>query len=608
MTHRKTTIEIDHIPSYAALILIKEEDIYLIEAGKRYRDFFALDCGDENQSVLCGFSATEKTTLCTSIYSKAKQRKEFVYYRKALRRNPGTSWIHVRASYLEEMDGAPVYIAVAEDVTDVLMTKMQLEETASSLERVNRELDRQIYHQCLIDKRSMCEAIIQSSMDLSLLYLSHTMEGTIPFSREEMYDFFIENIMTDYLDVKIFKYDVGAGNAAINGKAMREFGLPETIDHMPWDLIEAGVIAAESRKSYEEMFRDIRSGSPDGKAVIHKKSSIQGWTHYQLDYATVFDKDGKPEHALIFCQDIERQYMSGMIYAMIQELMDSKPDDQYTILNCILSEDRIEDIRGGLFNLEGHAQSTGDMDQVMEFIKEKWISAEDRMSWEEFNDRSRLLCMYDSGVHNIKRTYSINRHEYGRGKQAAQENAILFTSPYSGYVHMWCVLEAVSPDAGSEQLSAAMELPEQPDALHSPKVYIRTFGYFDVFVDGKILEFTSKKGKELLALLVDRNGGLCTAEEAVSILWENEPMDKAMAGRYRQTALRLKKTLEEAGIGDIIISRRTGKTVDKSRFDCDLYQFLGGDRKYKRLFHHHYMTNYSWGENTLAILEAMKGE
>ena len=32
MTHRKTTIEIDHIPGYAALILIKEEDIYLIEA------------------------------------------------------------------------------------------------------------------------------------------------------------------------------------------------------------------------------------------------------------------------------------------------------------------------------------------------------------------------------------------------------------------------------------------------------------------------------------------------------------------------------------------------------------------------------------------------
>lgn len=302
MTRRMIKIELDRFPGYTALIQVKEDDICLVLAGKKYREYFLLSPGYEGKSILNGLSDTEKATLCTSVFNKAKKKKEFTYFRKALRRDRGISWIQVRASYLKDMEEFPVFIAVAEDVTDILMTRAHLEEAASSLERENRELNR----------RMSCQKVTE----------------------------------------------------------------------------------AESAR------------------------------------------------------------------AMVE----------------------------------------------------------------------------------------------------------------------------------------------------APKVYIRTFGYFDVFINGKVFEFTSKKGKELLAILVDRNGGMCTAEEAISILWENEPLDKAMTGRYRQIAWRLKKTLERAGIGDIVISKRTGKYVDTSRFECDLYQFLNGQEKYKKLFHHHYMTNYSWGENTLAILEAMKNE
>ncbi|WP_125141770.1 AfsR/SARP family transcriptional regulator [Clostridium transplantifaecale] len=139
-----------------------------------------------------------------------------------------------------------------------------------------------------------------------------------------------------------------------------------------------------------------------------------------------------------------------------------------------------------------------------------------------------------------------------------------------------------------------------------PQVYIRTFGYFDVFVNGKILGFPSKKGKELLAILVDRRGGSCSTEEAVSILWENEPMSRRSTGRYRQTVLRLKKILDEADIGEILITKRGERCVDTSRFSCDLNQYLSGEEKYSNLYHGLYMMNYSWGENTLAMLSAVK--
>ena len=37
-------------------------------------------------------------------------------------------------------------------------------------------------------------------------------------------------------------------------------------------------------------------------------------------------------------------------------------------------------------------------------------------------------------------------------------------------------------------------------------IFIKTFGGFDVFVDGKQVHFSSEKAKEMLAVLVDKRG------------------------------------------------------------------------------------------------------
>ena len=46
--------------------------------------------------------------------------------------------------------------------------------------------------------------------------------------------------------------------------------------------------------------------------------------------------------------------------------------------------------------------------------------------------------------------------------------------------------------------------------MEGKRIVIRTFGYFDIFVDGETIPFSCKKAKELLALLVDRRGGFVT--------------------------------------------------------------------------------------------------
>lgn len=135
-----------------------------------------------------------------------------------------------------------------------------------------------------------------------------------------------------------------------------------------------------------------------------------------------------------------------------------------------------------------------------------------------------------------------------------------------------------------------------------PRVSIRTFGYFDVFVEDKPIAFRNEKSKELFALLVDRRGGFVSSEEAISFLWEDETANTVTLARYRKVALRLKNILEEYGISDIVESVNGKRRIVTDKVQCDLFDYLSGNEAYAQLFKGNYLTNYSWGENTLAEL------
>jgi two-component SAPR family response regulator len=133
-------------------------------------------------------------------------------------------------------------------------------------------------------------------------------------------------------------------------------------------------------------------------------------------------------------------------------------------------------------------------------------------------------------------------------------------------------------------------------------VFIRTFGRFDVFLNDRPLDFSSEKAKELLALLVDRKGGIVSTEEMITYLWEDRPDDDKSRNLCRKVVQRLHNQLEKWGIDDIIIRQNRGRSLDVSKVECDYYQYLNGNKEGKNEFSGVYMANYSWGEETLGAL------
>lgn len=146
------------------------------------------------------------------------------------------------------------------------------------------------------------------------------------------------------------------------------------------------------------------------------------------------------------------------------------------------------------------------------------------------------------------------------------------------------------------------DLSVPPQSDFDDGIFVRTFGHFDMFINGKPIAFSSAKEKELMALLIDRNGGTLSSKDAISYLWEDTPVDLQLSAKYRKVAMGLKNTLEKYGIENIIINNHGVRSVDTSKVKCDYYEMLAGNEKYISSFRNVYMSDYSWAEETLATL------
>ena len=132
---------------------------------------------------------------------------------------------------------------------------------------------------------------------------------------------------------------------------------------------------------------------------------------------------------------------------------------------------------------------------------------------------------------------------------------------------------------------------------------IKCFGHFEVLYNGEVLPFKRKKAKELLAVLVDRNGAGMTAKQICAILFPDDTDDTKNAAYLRQLVLDLKHTLKTIRADDVLRHDTPYYRIDTNLVKCDYLSFLETGRP---LFHGEYMTQYSWAEETCAMLQFKK--
>ncbi len=191
-------------------------------------------------------------------------------------------------------------------------------------------------------------------------------------------------------------------------------------------------------------------------------------------------------------------------------------------------------------------------------------------------------------------------------KKIRPDTAIVFLTGYSEYalqaykVHaIGYLMKPVAKDQLASEIGYAMAGRYPQPGL---RVKARTFGNFDLFVDGVIVRFKQAKCKELLAYLIDRQGGDVSRAEAFAILWQDRMYDRSMQKQFDVIIRSLKKTLEEYGVADIFEMSHAKMRVCPEKISCDAYRFLNADSAAVNAFRGEYMSNYSWASSTEGYL------
>ena len=134
-------------------------------------------------------------------------------------------------------------------------------------------------------------------------------------------------------------------------------------------------------------------------------------------------------------------------------------------------------------------------------------------------------------------------------------------------------------------------------------ITVKCFGNFEIYVKNQKLMFKRLKTKELFAFLIDRNGAGMTAKQICAVLFPDDTDDNKNAAYLRQLVLDLKNTLKAVGAEGVLCHETPCYRVDTSLLRCDYISYLETG---KPEFHGEYMTQYSWAEDTCAMLQLKK--
>jgi len=181
---------------------------------------------------------------------------------------------------------------------------------------------------------------------------------------------------------------------------------------------------------------------------------------------------------------------------------------------------------------------------------------------------------------------------------------LVYCTGYSDYA-----LEALKVHASGYLLKPITpeDIGREIDALGEPvyiakdrRVQIRTFGSFEVYVDGEVVVFNRQKSKEVLAILVDNNGTTVKTEQIANMIWEDGVYDISRQKQMYTIISDLRKSLGKVKCDEIVVKGSKGYAIDRAKVDCDYFRLMDGDASVLNSYSGKYMHGYDWAELNVA--------
>ena len=249
-----------------------------------------------------------------------------------------------------------------------------------------------------------------------------------------------------------------------------------------------------------------------------------------------------------------------------------------------------------------------DEDNAREYLVDKILEAEPDAEVLDFNTAAAALeglkeVSFDVAFLDIMMPKTNGVALAKKFKEINPRSNIIFVTGYSEYMPDAFSLDAsgyLLKPATADQIRHALDNLRYPiTGVGCPDVTIQCFGDFEIFFKGEPVHFKYAKSKEVIAFLVDRKGALCTNNEVIVNLWDDDDNHDSY---YRSLLKDIQDTFASLGCKDVFDRKRAGAAILKNRIRCDYYDFLDGKPAGINAYHGEYMTRYSWAEETAGAL------
>lgn len=175
---------------------------------------------------------------------------------------------------------------------------------------------------------------------------------------------------------------------------------------------------------------------------------------------------------------------------------------------------------------------------------------------------------------------------------------VIFCTAYSEFMQDAIDLHAsgyILKPTSAEAIKKAVDNLLHPVEKPLPQIFVRTFGDFDLFINGVCALFKSKKSKELFAYLVHKRGGIANKKELAAALFEDSYSDSTQT--YLKRIYReLNETLIGYGVETILVKGFNQYAVDTTKFTCDAYDYDKGLPYAVNAYKGEYMAQYEWAD------------
>jgi len=130
------------------------------------------------------------------------------------------------------------------------------------------------------------------------------------------------------------------------------------------------------------------------------------------------------------------------------------------------------------------------------------------------------------------------------------------------------------------------------------RITIKTFGNFDVLVNGVFINFKRAASKELLAYLVDKRGKCCSLKEIAETLFSDRNYDDDLKAYLGVIISNMINTLKIYGIENIIERKFNSYALITNMVWCDFYEFEKNYPSTVNFYSGEYMFSYMWADKT----------